>query len=77
MKTDAVGTFLQSSVSQEDADTVIQLCADRCSSPNITLLEDTAPDFCSLTHHIYWIGTNNLAFEEFSTDGLFLPGRED
>lgn len=54
---------------QENADIVIQLCADQCSSPNISLLEHTTADFCSLILHIYWIGTDGLVFVDFSTCG--------
>ena len=54
---------------QENADIVIQLCADQCSSPNVSLLEHTAPDFCSLILRIYWIGTDSWIFVDFSTCG--------
>jgi len=53
----------------EDADTVTQLSADQCSSPNISLLEHTVPDFCSLILHIFWIGTDSLALVDLSACG--------
>lgn len=54
---------------RKNARVVIQLCADQCSSPNISLPEHMVPDFCSFVLHIYWTGTDSLVFVGFSTCG--------